>query len=172
MAAEYPDLNLRDCHPDEITSIGAVINDGAQAYKGIIPADRWAEPYMPLDKLRKEIEAGVQFSGAEVAGALVGVMGIQHVQDVTLIRHAYLETAYQGLGIGGALLKHLRSRTKQPILIGTWRAAIWAIGFYEKHGFELVRQEEIAPLLSRYWDVPDRQVETSVVLRERPRHQA
>ena len=124
---------------------------------------------MPLGKLRKELAAGVRFSGAEVGGALVGVMGIQQVLDVTLIRHAYVAKAHQGQGIGGALLKHLRSGTERPILIGTWRDAAWAIGFYEKHGFELVAEEEIARLLRRYWDVPERQVETSVVLRERRR---
>ena len=146
--------------------IWEIVNDGAQAYKGIIPADRWHEPYMPRDDLRHEIQSGVQFWGCEDGGELVGVMGIQDVQDVTLIRHAYVRTAKQGQGIGGKLLAALRAQTNRPILIGTWAAATWAIRFYQRHGFRMVAPGEKDRLLKRYWSIPERQVETSVVLAE------
>jgi N-acetylglutamate synthase-like GNAT family acetyltransferase len=121
---------------------------------------------MPRDELRHEIDAGVEFWGYEEDGDLVGIMGIQDVQDVTLIRHAYVLTAKQSKGIGGKLLSHLRTITSRPILIGTWADATWAIRFYEKHGFILVSSEEKARLLKKYWSIPDRQIETSVVLAE------
>lgn len=142
----------------------AVINDAAQAYKGVIPADRWKEPYMLLRELRREIAAGVLFSGYEEAGELMGVMGIQQVREVTLIRHAYVRTARRNQGIGAQLLTHLRRRTTRPFLIGTWTAAAWAVRFYERHGFRRVTPAEKNRLLRRYWDVPERQIETSVVL--------
>lgn len=155
---------IRRCDESDFESIYDIINDGAQAYKGIIPADRWTEPYMSRDKLRHEINDGVVFWGYEDAGALAGVMGLQDVQDVTLIRHAYVRTASRNHGIGGLLLSHLRTITSRPVLIGTWADAVWAIGFYEKHGFHVVDTDEKNRLLKKYWTVPERQIETSVVL--------
>ncbi len=141
-----------------------IVNDAAVAYRGHIPADRWHEPYMPLEELRSEIAAGVRFLGVERAGALLGIMGSQEVKDVTLIRHAYVRTSERGHGLGTLLLKQLLATTTRPVLIGTWRAATWAISFYERHGFQVVGDEEKNRLLKRYWTVPDRQIETSVVL--------
>ena len=140
-----------------------IVNDAAVAYRGHIPADRWHEPYMPLEELRSEIAAGVRFLGVERAGALLGIMGSE-VKDVTLIRHAYVRTSERGHGLGTLLLKQLLATTTRPVLIGTWRAATWAISFYERHGFQVVGDEEKNRLLKRYWTVPDRQIETSVVL--------
>ena len=157
---------LRRCDERDFETIYTIINDGAQAYKGIIPADRWTEPYMSRDKLRHEIADGIAFWGFEAEGALAGVMGLQDVQDVTLIRHAYVRTANRNQGIGGKLLSHLRTITSRPVLIGTWADAIWAIAFYEKHGFHVVDPQEKNRLLKKYWNIPDRQVETSVVLAE------
>jgi N-acetylglutamate synthase-like GNAT family acetyltransferase len=155
---------IRPCDDKDLAAIVAIVNDAAQAYKGIIPADRWQEPYMPLEELRHEIAAGVRFWGEEEDGELLGVMGLQDVQDVALIRHAYVRTARRNQGIGGRLLAHLRTLTTRPILIGTWAAAVWAVRFYEKHGFRLVTQAEKERLLRKYWSIPERQVETSVVL--------
>lgn len=146
-----------------------IINDAAEAYKGVIPADRWHEPYMSKDELRREIDNGVVFWGHEEDGELIGVMGIQHVLDVTLIRHAYVRTSRRGQGIGGKLLSHLLQLSDRPILIGTWAEAVWAIRFYEKHGFRLVSQKEKNYLLKKYWSIPERQIETSVVLAEKNR---
>jgi len=144
----------------------SVINDGAQAYKGIIPADRWKDPYMSADELEEELKAGVTFFGWEENETLVGVMGIQPVQDTTLIRHAYVRTQYQRRGIGSRLLEHLLQLAKTPeILVGTWANASWAIRFYEKYGFTLVSTEEKDRLLRRYWSIPERQIETSIVLK-------
>jgi GNAT superfamily N-acetyltransferase len=157
---------IQRCNPDDFESIHEIINDAAVAYKGVIPPDRWHEPYMGREELQHEIDAGVRFWGYEEHGELIGVMGIQDVKDVTLIRHAYVRTARRGQGIGGKLLSHLRTLTDRPILIGTWAAATWAIRFYEKHGFRLVGQEEKNQLLAKYWSIPERQVETSVVLVE------
>jgi GNAT superfamily N-acetyltransferase len=134
------------------------------AYKGVIPADRWHEPYMPLEALEAEITAGVRFTGYSIDDLLVGVMGIQNVRNVRLIRHAYVLSDHQGLGIGSALIGHLRGNGGSPILIGTWAAASWAIGFYQRHGFTLVPDTVTAQLLKTYWDVPERQIATSVVL--------
>lgn len=158
------DSNIRPCTLADEQCIHQIINDAAQAYKGVIPADRWHEPYMPLEELRQQIAAGVIFYGFEMAGQLVGVMGIQHVQDVTLIRHAYVRTSHRQHGIGGKLLAHLRNLSTRPFLIGTWADASWAIRFYQKHGFTLVEPKLVPGLLDRYWGVPQRQVETSVVL--------
>ena len=155
---------IRRCETGDANAILEVINDAARAYKGIIPADRWKEPYMPGDELGREIESGVVFWAYEDKGELVGVMGIQRVRDVTLIRHAYVVTARQNRGVGGALLAFLRRRTSRPILIGTWAAAGWAIRFYEKHGFRLISGREKDRLLQEYWSVPERQIETSIVL--------
>ena len=158
---------IRQCHAADFETMLEIINDAAQAYKGVIPSDRWHEPYMSGDYLRREIEAGVAFWGYEASGNLVGVMGIQDVQDVTLIRHAYVRTRQRGRGIGGMLLTHFISLIHRPILIGTWAAAGWAIRFYEKHGFRLVTWDDKERLLRKYWSIPDRQTETSVVLADR-----
>jgi N-acetylglutamate synthase-like GNAT family acetyltransferase len=155
---------IRRCGDSDFEVIWTIINDGAQAYKGIIPADRWTEPYMSREKLRHEISEGVVFWGCENAGSLIGVMGIQAVQDVTLIRHAYVRTTSQKRGIGARLLSDLRELASAPVLIGTWADAVWAIRFYERHGFQLVGPQEKDQLLKRYWTVPERQIETSVVL--------
>lgn len=141
-----------------------IINNAASAYRGVIPADRWHEPYMPLDELRGETADGVRFWGMTVDGRLMGIMGIQDKGGVCLIRHAYVRTAARQGGIGTTLLRHLESLTDKPILIGTWAAADWAIRFYRKNGYAQVPPEEKARLLRRYWNVPERQVETSVVL--------
>lgn len=141
-----------------------IVNNAAVAYRGVIPDDCWHEPYMSPEELTAEIEAGVRFTGCFLSGALVGVMGVQQVHNVRLIRHAYVLTEQQGHGIGSKLLEHLRSPKQCPMLIGTWAAASWAIRFYERHGFGLVPRETIAPLLQAYWNVPERQVEASVVL--------
>jgi len=141
-----------------------IINDSAQAYRDAIPADRYHTPYMTADYLRAEIDSGVMFYGYEKENNLLGVMGIQHVRDVTLLRHAYVLTEKRGSGIGSELLQFLVQRTERPTLIGTWSAAVWAVRFYEKHGFTMVTEEEKNRLLTTYWSLPDRQVETSVVL--------
>jgi GNAT superfamily N-acetyltransferase len=157
---------IRRCNDRDFEAIWAIINDGAQAYKGIIPADRWTEPYMSREKLRHEIADGVEFWGFEEDAALSGVMGLQHVQDVTLIRHAYVRTSNRQRGVGGALVSQLRSMTDRRVLIGTWADAVWAIRFYERHGYRVVDPAEKNRLLKKYWNVPDRQIETSVVLAE------
>ena len=144
----------------------AIVNAAAEAYRGIIPPDRWKEPYMPADELAAEIAAGIAFSGWD-DGALQGVMGVQPVDDVILIRHAYVRPERQGRGIGTALLDALCRDADRPILIGTWAAATWAIGFYQARGFALVGEDEKARLLRRYWTVPERQIETSVVLADK-----
>ena len=154
------------CRSDEFGVIGEIINDAAQAYRGVIPEDRWHEPYMPLAELEEQMEEGVNFWGMEQDGRLTAVMGIQPVQDVTLIRHAYVRTACRNRGIGSGLLRHLRTLTTRPILIGTWAAAVWAVAFYEKHGFRKVDPAEKDRLLKKYWSIPERQIETSVVLAE------
>jgi N-acetylglutamate synthase-like GNAT family acetyltransferase len=158
---------IRVCSDQDLERIWAVINDGAQAYRGVIPADRWTEPYMPMEKLRHEIEDGVRFYCFEEQDTITGVMGLQQVQDVTLVRHAYVSTTEQKKGIGGRLLAHLRQLTEAPVLIGTWADATWAIRFYERHGFRMVGPEQKERLLRRYWVIPERQIETSVVLADR-----
>ncbi len=155
---------VRACDASDFDAILSIINDGADAYRGVIPADRWKEPYMPADELRDEIGHGVMFSGLEEDGGLIGVMGVQNVADVALIRHAYVRGVRQGRGVGGMILQHIRERTERPLLIGTWAAARWAIGFYEKHGFILIEGREKDRVLKLYWSIPDRQIETSVVL--------
>jgi N-acetylglutamate synthase-like GNAT family acetyltransferase len=155
---------IRRCEQSDFEAMYALINDAAQVYRGVIPADRWQEPYMPREELQHEIDAGVEFWGYEEGGELLGVMGIQPVQDVTLIRHAYVRTAHQHRGIGSQLLRHLLAMTDRPTLIGTWAAAAWAVRFYERHGFRLVTLQEKERLLRKYWHIPERQVETSVVL--------
>lgn len=159
---------IRKCNDSDFETIYAIINESAQAYRGVIPDDRWKEPYMSRDELQREIEAGVHFSGYEEAGALVAIMGLQDVKDVTLIRHAYTRTAEQGKGRGGEILKELISHTNRPVLIGTWANAYWAVAFYRKHGFTLVSHALKEMLLRRYWTIPLRQIETSVVLSNYP----
>jgi len=150
----------------DFDSILRVVNDAAQAFKGVIPNDRWKEPYMSAEELKKEIEAGVRFYGWVENNTLLGVMGVQSVKDTTLIRHSYVLPKYQRRGIGGKLLEHLKNLVKTPeILAGTWEDATWAIRFYEKHGFKLVSLKEKDRLLRKYWNIPDRQIETSVVLK-------
>ena len=155
---------IRVCIGDDFEAIFQVINDAAEAYRGIIPVDRWHEPYMPREELRAEVSAGVVFLGYEKYGELAGVMGTQDVQDVTLIRHAYVCTSQRGQGIGGELLGRIMDQATKPILIGTWADAVWAVRFYENHGFKVVSTQEKETLLRKYWNVPDRQIETSVVL--------
>jgi len=155
---------IRQCADCDFETIYSIINDAAQAYKGVIPEDRWHEPYMSGDELRDEIAAGVVFWGYEEDGELLGVMGIQRVHNVTLIRHAYVRTRYQRQGIGSRLLHHLCQQIKGPALIGTWADAVWAVRFYETHGFRVVSHQEKERLLRKYWSIPARQVETSIVL--------
>ena len=155
---------IRRCDDRDFEMIWAIINDGARAYEGVIPEDRWTDPYMSRNELRHEINDGVAFWGYEDNGKLAGVMGFQQVQDVTLIRHAYVATISQKRGIGAELLSHLRKLTPGPVLIGTWADAAWAIRFYEKRGFRIVRPQQKDQLVRRYWIIPERQIETSVVL--------
>lgn len=155
---------IRQCKESDFNTIYDIINDAAQAYKGVIPGDRWNEPYMPFEELMSEIENGVVFWGFESDRQLLGIMGIQNKDDVTLIRHSYVRTQAQRMGIGTKLLQHLERMTQNPILIGTWAASSWAISFYEKNGYTLVSEEEKNRLLRDYWSIPERQVETSVVL--------
>ena len=155
---------IRLCRDDERTVILAIVNAAAEAYRGVIPADRWHDPYMDSHELDGEIAAGVALWGYEANGTLIGVMGIQPVRDVDLIRHAYVRPGTQRRGVGGALLLHLRGLTARRMLVGTWAAADWAIRFYLRNGFELVTPDHKTALLKTYWTIPDRQVETSVVL--------
>ena len=155
---------LRKCTESDFVTVFEIINDGAQAYKGIIPDDRWHVPYMSYEELRHEIEDEVIFWCLEHEGRLLGVMGIQDKGDVTLIRHAYVRTRAQKRGVGKRLLRHLESVTQKPILIGTWANALGAVSFYEKNGYIRVPEEEKNRLLRKYWSIPERQVETSVVL--------
>ena len=146
-------------------AILTVINDAATAYRGKIPDDRWKEPYMSSEELKEEIQSGVQFYGYLENNVLIAVMGIQPVVDVTLIRHAYTLTSHQRKGIGEKLLNRLLKLARTDrILVGTWESASWAIKFYEKHGFKLLSRQETNRLLKKYWQIPERQVETSIVL--------
>jgi N-acetylglutamate synthase-like GNAT family acetyltransferase len=155
---------IRRCNETDFEAIWQIINDGAQAYHGVIPEDRWKEPYMSRAELRHEMRDGVEFWGYEEAGELAGVMGIQPVKDVTLIRHAYVRTRWRRTGIGAQLLTHLRGLASGPVLVGTWADASWAIRFYEKHGFQLAGSEQKNRLIKAYWTIPDEQAATSVVL--------
>lgn len=156
---------IRACQISEIESIYQIINDAAQAYKGIIPDDCYHTPYMSHAALEHEITAGVQFWGKYDRQRLLGVMGIQPVRDVHLIRHAYIAPSEQGKGIGSQLIQHLFHHTSSPMLVGAWADAQWAIAFYQKHGFTLTDAEEKNRLLQSYWTVSHRQIETSVVLK-------
>jgi GNAT superfamily N-acetyltransferase len=161
-------MTIRRCRDDERDDILFIINAAAEAYRGMIPADRWHEPYMPANELDRERAAGVVFWGYEDRGRLAGVMGLQDVGDVNLIRHAYIVPARQRAGIGGKLLAHLLQMSGKPMLVGTWAAATWAIRFYERHGFALVSPQRKTALLKSYWTIPERQIETSVVLANPP----
>ena len=164
---------IRPCTVADLPAMVELVNAAATAYAGVIPEDRYPQPYMPRDEMEAEIEAGVRFWGLfDGDGVLAGVMGIQDVDDVTLIRHAYVLPKRQRAGVGGRLLERLVDTAARPparpLLVGTWAAAWWAVEFYERHGFSLVSAAEKDRLLRRYWDIPERQVETSVVLRRRP----
>jgi N-acetylglutamate synthase-like GNAT family acetyltransferase len=158
---------IRPCRESDFDTLYEIINDAAQAYRGIIPPDQWHEPYMSREHLQHEIDDGVVFWGFEQDNALLGVMGMQDRVEVHLIRHAYVRTAWRQRGIGGRLLRYLESRIEKPILIGTWADATWAISFYEKHGYRLLPEHEKNLLLRTYWSIPERQVETSVVLADK-----
>ena len=157
-------MNIRESDSADFAEMLAIINDAARAYRGVIPADRWHEPYMPSAELAKEIAAGVVFWVTEQDGRVIGVMGIQDKGDVALVRHAYVVTTTQRSGIGTKLLRHVESLIDKPILIGTWADASWAIDFYRRNGFSMVTQAQMDRLLQTYWSIPARQVETSVVL--------
>jgi N-acetylglutamate synthase-like GNAT family acetyltransferase len=158
---------IRKGEQADLAQIFAVVNEAAQAYRGVIPADRWREPYMPKDELEREIKQGVVFWVAEEEGRLLGIMGIQDRGDVALVRHAYVAPATQRKGVGTRLLRHVESLTHKPILIGTWANATWAIDFYRRNGFTVVPDGHKERLLRTYWSIPERQIETSVVLADR-----
>ena len=155
---------IRPSREDDFPYIYAIINDAAQAYRGVIPADRWHEPYMPENELRQEIADGVFFWIAEKDGTPVAVMGMQDKGEVMLVRHAYVATSAQRTGVGAKLLRQVQGLTRKPVLIGTWADATGAIDFYLRNGFTLLPKNEKSALLSKYWSVPERQMETSVVL--------
>jgi len=155
---------IRRCNERDLDVMFDIINDAAQAYKGVIPDDRWHEPYMPVEELKHEIEEGVEFWGYEEAGSLIGVMGLQDKGELYLIRHAYVRTTRRKSGIGTGLLRHLEGMTDKPVLIGTWTDATWAIDFYRKNGYRPLSRAETETLLRKYWKIPERQVATSVVL--------
>jgi GNAT superfamily N-acetyltransferase len=157
---------IRRCTDQDLETVLAIINEAAEAYRGVIPADRWHEPYMSMAELRRDVEAGVAFWVYDAGGIILGVMGIQPVEDVNLIRHAYVRPGNQRGGIGAALLGYLRAQATRRMLVGTWADATWAISFYERNGFKLVPREEMPVLARRYWSIPQRQIETSVVLSE------
>jgi len=155
---------IRLCTQSDFEIVWQIINDAAQAYKGVIPLDHWHEPYMSGDELQREIDDGVQFWGFDSDEGLVGVMGIQDRGEVNLVRHAYVKTAHRRKGIGAELLRFLESRSDKPILIGTWADAHWAVSFYQKRGYRSLDTKEKDALLRKFWSIPDRQIETSVVL--------
>ena len=162
-------MRIRPCRDDEQIAILSIVNPAAEAYHGVIPPDCWREPYMPLSELDSEIAAGVRFWGCEESGELVGIMGIQRVRDVDLIRHAHVSPEKQRRGVGGALLEHLARSSGRPMLVGTWSAADWAIRFYRRHGFEPISPDRVPTLLRSYWAIPDRQIENSIVLANQSR---
>ena len=155
---------IRRCRDHEKATILEIVNVAAEAYRDVIPADRWHDPYMSAEQLDRDVAAGIEFWGYELQGTLIGVMGIQPVRDVDLIRHAYVRPGSQRLGVGTALISHLRGLSARRMLVGTWADAAWAIRFYQREGFALVPRPRAAALLKSYWDIPERQVETSVVL--------
>ena len=160
-------MSVRRCGPHDRAAILEIVNAAAEAYRGVIPADRWHEPYMPMAEVESEIAAGVQFWLAEEAGKLLGVMGIQDKGDVALVRHAYTATAAQRKGVGTKLLRHVEALNEKPVLIGTWADAKWAIDFYVGNGYRVVSHADKERLLRKYWSIPVRQIETSVVLADR-----
>jgi len=163
--------DIRRCIDSDFEMIYEIINDAAEAYRGVIPPDRWREPYMDREELSNEIRDGISFWGVDSGGRLAAVMGIQDRGEVTLIRHAYVRTGDQRTGLGTTLLRHLEGMTIRPILIGTWADATWAVAFYRANGYRLVTKREKDVLLRKYWRIPDRQVETSVVLTNSDRMQ-
>lgn len=164
-------MTISICTNRDFDQIYTVINDAATAYNGVIPTDRWKDPYMPRDELRQQIEAGVLFWAERRDGRIIGVMGVQDLAEVTLIRHAYVRTAHRGQGIGSRLLAFLGTQIQGPTLVGTWADATWAVSFYQKHGFRLVTPQQKQRLLRTYWKIPERQVETSVVLADAAWHE-
>ena len=172
MSEPYQTANplIRLCGASDIDDIYSIVNEAAQAYRGVIPADCWHEPYMNRDELSREIDSGVEFYGYERDARLLGTMGMQQVDDATLIRHAYVRTEAQRSGIGDALLAEIVRAAKPLLMVGTWAAASWAITFYQKHGFETVSREQTKSLLGRYWKISPRQIETSVVLKWNEAH--
>jgi GNAT superfamily N-acetyltransferase len=161
--------DIRRCRSEERPAILRIINTAAEAYRGVIPPDCWHEPYMPAQDLDHEMLAGVEFWGYELDGELVGVMGTQGVRDVDLIRHAYVFGDHQRHGVGAALISHLRAKSARQMLVGTWSAASWAIRFYQRNGFQLLSPDRCKALLTTYWQISKRQLETSVVLANPPR---
>lgn len=155
---------IRKGQETDLAAILAIVNEAARAYRGVIPTDRWHEPYMPPDELEGEIADGVVFWIAEEEGRPLGVMGIQDKGAVALVRHAYVAPAVQRNGVGTKLLRHVAGLVEKPVLVGTWSDASWAIGFYQRSGFTIVSKEQKDSLLRTYWSIPARQVETSVVL--------
>ena len=155
---------IRKCSEAEVDVIFETINDAAQAYKGVIPEDRWHEPYMSHAELRQELQDGIVFWGVFENQGMIGVMGMQDKGDVALIRHAYIRTDRRNEGIVSHLLQFLESTTEKPILVGTWADATWAIAFYRKNGYHLLAEKEKNQLLRKYWRISERQIETSVVL--------
>lgn len=158
---------IRPSTAQDFDAVLAIVNEAAQAYRGIIPADRWHDPYMPAAELSAEIADGVVFWVAEADGRVLGVMGMQDRGDVSLVRHAYVVPTTQRSGVGTGLLRHIEHLVDTPILIGTWAAASWAIDFYRRNGYTLVTGAEKDRLLRKYWRIPERQIETSVVLADR-----
>jgi len=157
-------MTIRRIRDADLDAAFAIVNDAAQAYRGVIPADRWHEPYMPRAELESEIARGVVFWVAEEGGRMLGVMGFQDKGDVALIRHAYVIPTVQRKGVGSKLLRHVEALADKPVLIGTWAAASWAIDFYRRNGYTVVSSTDKDSLLRRFWSIPPRQVETSVVL--------
>ena len=160
-------MNIRKSEEADFAAMLAIVNDAARAYRGVIPPDRWHEPYMPRDELEGEIARGVEFWVGEQEGRLLGLMGIQDKGDVALVRHAYVVPTTQRSGVGTTLLRHVESLVDKPVLIGTWAAASWAIDFYRRNGYAVVSSQDKDRLLRTYWSIPPRQVETSVVLADR-----
>lgn len=158
---------IRAFRDGDAPAVLAVINEAAQAYRGVIPADRWHEPYMSREELEREMASGVQFWVDDEESRIAGVMGIQDKGEVALVRHAYVAPSLQRKGVGRRLLRHVQGLTGKPMLIGTWAAASWAIEFYSRNGFALVSEEDKDRLLRAYWSIPERQIETSVVLADR-----
>ena len=157
-------MMIRKSREADSDALLAIVNEAAQAYRGVIPADRWREPYMPAEELKREIANGVIFWVVEEDGRLVAVMGIQDKEEVALVRHAYVAPTMQRKGVGTKLLRHVEGLTEKPTLIGTWADASWAIAFYQRNGYRVVPNQYKDALLRKYWSIPSRQVETSVVL--------